>query len=476
MWGAVQRGLVASRLDVDRKKLLDAVLRHYGDEIAGRFSPGVYRLATKVVPWGFNWLLNAASVKRFLPWGMTESLQDRLQLVGEVEWMKRLSKDATILLVPTHQSNIDSLLIGYIIYLMGLPAFSYGAGLNLFSNPAFSFFMSNLGAYTVDRQKSNPLYKAILKNYSTALLKEGIHSIFFPGGGRSRSGAIERQLKLGLLGTAIDAQTALLQRSDRRVYVVPMVLSYHFVLEAGGLIEDYLAESGKHRYLSVDEEGFQPWKIAQFFWQFFSSKNSLTVRVGKPLDVFGNLVDENGRSLGPNGTTIDPRAWLSTRGELGPQPTRDAEYTRELGAQIITRFHKENTVLSSHLVAFSLFESLRRRYPDLGLYRLLKLTSDQRSIPLSAFFEEARADYERVRALADRGELTLSQELLSRGVEDWVRKGALQLGYLNGAAVVRIGEGEASTEDMSLLYYYRNRLTGYGLAPPWPAGMGGENV
>src|SRR5690606_41359017 len=58
-----------------------------------------------------------------------------------------------------------------VIYLMGLPPFAYGAGLNLFSNPVLSYFMSSLGSYTVDRQKNNIIYKTVLKNYSTTILR-----------------------------------------------------------------------------------------------------------------------------------------------------------------------------------------------------------------------------------------------------------------------------------------------------------------
>ena len=53
-----------------------------------------------------------------------------------------------------------------------------------------------------------------------------------------------------------------------------------------------------------------------------------------------------GVSIGPNGTTIDARRWLTTRGELRPEVQRDQEFTRELGNRIVDRFHKENTVLS----------------------------------------------------------------------------------------------------------------------------------
>src|SRR6185436_15185158 len=101
---------------------------------------------------------------------MTQSLQSRLHILGEVPSLQKLAKKGTILLVPTHQSNIDSVLIGYVIYLMSLPPFAYGAGLNLFTNPVLSFFMSRLGSYTVDRQKNNTIYKEVLKNYSTEIL------------------------------------------------------------------------------------------------------------------------------------------------------------------------------------------------------------------------------------------------------------------------------------------------------------------
>ena len=52
------------------------------------------------------------------------------------------------------------------------------------------------------------------------------------------------------------------------------------------------------------------------------------------MDIFGNFVDEEGRSIGPNGTTIDPARWLTTRGELRTEPQRDQEYVRELGGRL----------------------------------------------------------------------------------------------------------------------------------------------
>jgi glycerol-3-phosphate O-acyltransferase len=312
-------------------------------------------------------------------------------------------------------------------------------------------------------------------------LSEGVHSIFFPGGGRSRSGAVESKLKLGLLGTALDAQIKNMQagKPNPNVYVVPMVMSYHFVLEASSLIEDYLAEAGKHRYIIMDDESWQPTKIANFFWKLFKSTSTVTVRLGKPLDVFGNFVDEEGRSIGPNGTIIDPKRWLTSGGELKHDLQRDQEYTRELGDVLSTRFHKENTVLSSHAVAFAYFEALRKRYPDLDLFRFLRLSLEQRAMQIGDFMSEAERLHSRLLKMERNGELYLSDEMRLCSLEEWVNDGMTQLGLLHEAAVVKRVDGALWSEDMNLLYYYRNRLAGYGLsllARPKPVhGKSGNN-
>jgi glycerol-3-phosphate O-acyltransferase len=465
LWKSVQKGLLSPPALVDRDPILKQVVEHYAQEIGAHFNPRIYVAATQMIPFLFDWLLNAASVRKFLPWKMTESVRDRLRITGEVESLMKLSKKGTVLLVPTHQSNIDSILIGYLIHQMGLPPFSYGAGLNLFSNPVLSFFMGNLGSYTVDRTKQNEIYKQCLKDYSTTILRNQVHSIFFPGGGRSKSGAIEDKLKLGLLGTALEAQIKSYQIGAEKpnIFIVPMVTSYHFVLEAGTLVDDYLVQVGKHKFIAPEEEVPTLRKVLNFFWALFTGRSQITARVGRALDVFGNFVDDEGNSIGPNGTTIDPRRWLSTRGELIADPARDREYTRELGEILSERFHRENTVLTSHLLAYAFFEVLRKQYPDLDLYRFLRLSLAQRSLPLSNFMTEASLVYQKISALADRGQLFLGEELKNTTTEAWVKDGLSNLGMFHSQAVLKSDQSAIWTEDMNLLYYYRNRLTGYGI-------------
>ncbi len=466
LWNGIQKSLLQPAALADRSPLLHDVATRFAEEIGGRFNPKIYKFTTGVLPYGFNWLLNAASVKNILPWKMSEDVRSRLRIGGEVAHLKKLAAKGTILLVPTHQSNIDSILIGYVIYLMGLPPFAYGAGLNLFSNPFLSFFMSNLGAYTVDRQKTNRIYRSLLKNYSTRILKEGIHSVFFPGGGRMRSGAIESKLKLGLLGTALDAQLENLKDGipNPKVFIVPMVTSYHFVLEASTLIDDYLTEAGKHRFIITDDESSKFSKVLHFFWQIFKAESGMTVRIGKPLDVFGNFVDEEGNSIGPNGTTIDPVRWLSSYGELTSSPQRDREYTRILGERIVERYHAENTILTSHLAAFTFFESLRERYPDYDLYRFIRMSLAHRTILWEEFLQEAEVMHNRIVECADRGMFHVTPEIRMLGTKEWLKDGIRNLGLFHGNAVLKRGDATIYSEDMNLLYYYRNRLAGYGLS------------
>lgn len=463
----VKAELLKAPGEANRTKVFRHALEHYAEEVGGHFKPGVYDLAVRLVPMGFNWLLNAASLNHFKPWGQKQLLDQRLKVTGHLEMVRALAKKGTVILTPTHQSNIDSVLIGWVIYLMGLPPFCYGAGLNLFSNPLLSFFMSGLGAYTVDRQKSFGSYKGLLKNYSTRILEEGIHSIFFPAGGRVRSGAIESHLKLGLLGTGLTAQIENLKkgRENPNVYVVPMTITYDFVLEASSLVEQYLGEIGKQKYLGAASESILPVvKGARFFWSLFKSESMVYARVGQPMDVFGNPVDEFGRSMGPNGTTIDVRRWLTTTGELEVHPDRDREYTRELGERIVEGFYANNTVQSTQIVPFAYFNLLRRKYPDFDLFRVMRLSPAQRSLPLSEFLTECERLRDRVRELSDAGRIQMAQDLYRPNVEAWVRHGVAHLGAFHGNAVLKIDGDVVISDDMGLLYYYRNRLTGYGLS------------
>ena len=121
-------------IDETLEDILSEIIERYASEIAGNFKKSRYRMARSIVTFGFARLLNASRARGFWSIFSTRfSLQDKIHITGEVEELRTLAKKGTIIMVPTHFSNLDSILIGWVISALGLPAFIYGAGLNLFN-------------------------------------------------------------------------------------------------------------------------------------------------------------------------------------------------------------------------------------------------------------------------------------------------------------------------------------------------------
>jgi glycerol-3-phosphate O-acyltransferase len=454
--------------EAEQVRLLERIVHRYASEIAGHFDPKVYKLATKLGPPMLSALLTGLSPKRLLGGESIPRLDQHVIVEGEVARLARLRERGTLIVTPTHSSNLDSLVIGFAIDELGLPPLTYGAGLHLFRNPIIGRFMHNLGAYTVDRRKRDPLYKSVLKEYATVSLEFGQDNLFFPGGSRSRSGAVERRLKKGLLGCSVAAyRNNLLRRRTERVYIVPCTISYPLVLEASTLIEDWLAEAGKSRYIIVDDE-FSRWeRWLDFLRGMFSLDLKIHIRFGKALDPFGNEVDDDGASLDPRGRPIDPRGYLEAGGEIVDDPIRDAEYTRLLEQRVIRELEAENVIHPTHVLAFVCFELFRRARPELDLYRLIGSIGPEQSLALPEVEAELEALLHELaqRQRADRIRLSrVVDEAASDGqIRGLIRAALRSFGTYHTRTVVERRGVRLHVGDAKLLFYYRNRLDGYAL-------------
>ena len=443
------------------QRALHGALEAYLREIAGRFDPLVYRAVIASGRFGFNWLSHVASGSGAWPFGLENLLPTRIRVTGEVAQVQRLVGRGTVLLVPTHQSHNDILLFGHLIDRLGLPPFAWGAGLNLFENPWLAFVLRRAGAYTVDRDKRSPIYRSALHHYSAQAIASGVHSLFFPGGGRSRSGAIEPELRLGLLRSGLQAQRELLRTGpgSSRVYVVPVTVSYHHVLEAPWLIDEHLASVG----IGPAERRPGPtlrdaWR---FHWRSFAREDGATVRFGTALDMLGQCVDQGGRSLGADGSPIDP----NTQRDRLEAACGDESAVVQLAALAVESFHRNATVLPSQLVAFALFESVRaQQKPGISLAELLGLPSNAWSVARSELREASAALLQQLRAMRSRGEVALSPPLESSGPEEWLADGLGRLAEFHGRTLIALQGERVVSRDPRLLYYYRNRLSGLGLS------------
>jgi glycerol-3-phosphate O-acyltransferase len=453
--------------EVDLITLLGDITRRHADEIVGTFDPAVYKFTVSVVPWILTVALNTASPRRMLA-DLPELPKVRHNLViqGELDLARKMDDLGTILLVPTHSSHLDSVTVGWSAFDVGLPPMTYGAGLNLFTNPVLSFFMHNLGSYRVDRKKKHELYKDVLKTYATATLERGYDNLFFPGGTRSRNGAIERRLKLGLLGTGLTAYVNNLRRDKPKpnIYVIPCTVNYHLVLEAETLIEDYLKEEGKNRYIIEDDEASSPrkwWKFVKNLWQL---QSQIVITYSRPLDPFGNPVDDQGRSIDRRGRTVDPRQFVLHNGEPAHNAQRDAEYTKDLGRSVVDSFLRDNVALTTHALATALLGLLRVRTGQSDVYRLLRLARPGETFRLrEQVYPVVAAVLDGLRRRAARGELRLADEL-DREDADAVTARALShfSTYHQEPVAVRQGP-ELVVRNKNLVLYYHGRLSGYGL-------------
>lgn len=445
--------------------LTEKIVHRYASEIAGNFKPTSYRFAREVVKFWFQRLLNGARVKKFGAFFRNQyTLRDKIHIVGKVRMIRRLARQGTVVMVPTHFSNLDSILIGWVIHSMGLPAFIYGAGLNLFNIKIMAYFMNSLGAYKVDRRKKNLHYLETLKMYSNLALQKGAHSLFFPGGTRSRSGMIEKQLKLGLLSTAVEAQRSLYntQGEARKIFVVPVTLNYNFVLEAPDLIEDYLQVKGQDRYFP-EEDKYGSFQLIKFLFKFFTNRSSISVSIGPGLDVLGNYVDEHGNSIDNHGRIIDTRDYFKSSGELTVDRQREDEYTRMLSKRIVDEYHKINRVFASHLVAFIAFEIWQKKHPQLDLFNLLRVPEEDLEIPYEEFREVFKRVRKQIYLMKDSKRINFASHL--KGKADIViQRGIENTGVFHlHRSLMKNKKGNIITKDLTLLYYYHNRLVGYDL-------------
>ncbi len=446
-------------------EILERIIYRYASEIAGNFKPTSYRFAREAVKFWFARLLNGARVKKFGAFFRNQyTLRDKIHIVGKVKMIRKLARKGTVVMVPTHFSNLDSILIGWVIHSLGLPAFIYGAGLNLFNIKIFAYFMNSLGAYKVDRRKKNLPYLETLKMYSNLAIQKGAHSLFFPGGTRSRSGMIEKQLKLGLLSTAIEAQRSL-YNSDadpRKIFVVPVSLNYHFVLEAPDLIEDYLHVKGQDRYFP-EQDKYGSFQLIKFLIKFFGNRSNISVSIGPGLDVMGNYVDEEGNSLDAHGRIIDTRDYFISSGQLTVDRQREDEYTRMLSQRIVTEYHKINRVFASHLVSFIAFEMWQKKFHQLDLFNLLRLPEEDLEIDYQEFKVVFKRLRKKIYEMKEKEKINFASHL--KGQSDIViNRGVDNVGVFHlNRPLLKNKKGNIITKDLSLLYYYHNRLAGYDL-------------
>src|SRR5690606_2244275 len=163
-----------------------------------------------------------------LNWGFNKMYRGIEFNPADLEELRRASKTGTLILLPSHKSHIDYLILSYFFYIKNLPLPLIAAGDNLNFMPVGPVFRRG-GAFFIRRSfKGDRLYAAVVDAYIRRLIRDGYPIELFLEGGRSRTGKLLAP-KYGLLNMIVDAALAVPQQ---KVHFVPVSIGYERVIEA----------------------------------------------------------------------------------------------------------------------------------------------------------------------------------------------------------------------------------------------------
>ncbi len=150
-----------------------------------------------------------------------------------IERVREAAKEGTLVLLPSHKSHIDYIVLTYVLYHHHLQVPVIAAGDNLNFAP-MGPILRRAGAFFIRRSfKGDRLYRAVVDAYMRKLLRDGWPLEFFLEGGRSRTGKLLPP-KLGLLNIVVDAALGL---SETKTFFVPISIGYERLVEEEAFVQ-----------------------------------------------------------------------------------------------------------------------------------------------------------------------------------------------------------------------------------------------
>ncbi|HYJ10080.1 MAG TPA: 1-acyl-sn-glycerol-3-phosphate acyltransferase [Polyangiaceae bacterium] len=147
---------------------------------------------------------------------------------SDIERLRAAAREGTLILLPSHKSHVDYLILSYIFNEQNLPLPLIAAGDNLNFFPAGAVFRRG-GAFFIRRSfRGDRLYAAVVDAYVRRLIRDGYPIELFMEGGRSRTGKLVAP-KFGMLNMVVDAALSVPEKPS---FFVPVSIGYERVIEA----------------------------------------------------------------------------------------------------------------------------------------------------------------------------------------------------------------------------------------------------
>jgi len=198
--------------------------------------------------------------------------------MGWGEQIRAAAKRGPIVIMPTHKSHFDYLVMSYVLTAFNLlvPAVCGGDNLNI---PMVGTLLRRCGCFFIRRSfDEDTLYKAIFNDYVGALLKRGYPVEVFIEGGRSRVGKLLKP-KSGF----VENLTHLVSEGELEdVLLVPIAITYDRVVEGSSFVSEMLGAKKKRESLRalLDSLGF-----------LNANYGGVHIRVADPISVKSYLMD-----------------------------------------------------------------------------------------------------------------------------------------------------------------------------------------
>jgi glycerol-3-phosphate O-acyltransferase len=179
--------------------------RRYAREIVPSFSASLY----------FGFAIRAARL-------LSRALY-RVRLGHFDDRLAELDRDATVVFVMNHRSNMDYVLVTWLAAERSALSYAVGEWARVWP---LSRMIRAMGAYFIRRRSRGALYRRVLARYVGLATDGGVTQAVFPEGGLSLSGGVQPP-KMGLLKYLVEERSA----EGRDVVFVPVALNYDRVFE-----------------------------------------------------------------------------------------------------------------------------------------------------------------------------------------------------------------------------------------------------
>ena len=243
------------------KEVVQAKVLRYANEIAPSFNAYVY------FRFGY-WL--AKSIGRML-------YRVRVGFYDD-EGLKKISPDASVVFVMNHRSNLDYILVSFLVAEKTALSYAVGEWARIWP---LQTLVKSMGAFFVRRNSRNALYRRVLERYVNLATRAGVCQAVFLEGGLTRDGKL-REPKQGFLDYMLRDYHADI---DRDVVFVPVGINYDRVVEDMTLVRKLDPAAGKRSLWFVLKT------TSRFFVKtLFMNRDKRWLRFGYASVNFGNPI------------------------------------------------------------------------------------------------------------------------------------------------------------------------------------------